>query len=172
MTAPPVQPDADLLVTAAYRLAVRITASEERAVETLESVPFRPSQSPVDYLNALRRQALDRRPPIPPETETSELPQGLETLSLSDWAVVERVALRGMSLTQVAEVLELDRGEALLRLNRGMHVARTALVGGKRGDDADSAGLDRLGDDLAASRLDDAPRDRQAEPAAARGAAA
>jgi hypothetical protein len=171
MPALPVAPEGDALVIAAYGLAVRITGDENRAVEVLEATPLRAAPSPVAYLNAVRRAARRRRPSTRPIHESATPPARLADLSVADWEVVERVVLRGMSLTEVAQVLEIDRSETLLRLNRGMLAARDRLLGGKPGDDTHSAGRDRLDGDLPAGRLDDAARDRQAETAPARTAA-
>ena len=85
----------------------------------------------------------------------------------AEWAVLERVALRGMSVTEAADALGIERREALRLLHRGMLAAGGCLSGERQaGDDAQAVGLDVLGVDLAAGGLDDPARDRQPEPAA------
>jgi hypothetical protein len=166
MTALPVPPDADTLVTAAYGLAVRITGDNRTAEEVLERVGY-----PVfatGYLNAVRRAARTRRVHPRDDVPSTQRPERMADVAVGDWEVVERVALRGMSLTEVAQVLEIDRREALLRLNRGMRAARERLVGGEARDDPGAAGVGGRGLDRSVRRLDDATHDRQAETAAGR----
>ena len=58
-------------------------------------------------------------------------------MSYPEWAVLERVALRGMTVTEAAAALGIDRGEALRLLHRGMLAAGGCLSGERQaGDDA------------------------------------
>jgi hypothetical protein len=160
--------DPETLVSAAYGLALRISGSEERAAESVETVSLRPSSSAAAFLADVRREARARRVDMLPDPATAPPPPALHGLPPDDWAVVERVALRGLSLTEAAAALGIERREALLRLNRGMVAARRRLLDeGQSRDDAQAVRLDVLGGDLPAGGLDDAARDRQAEPAAA-----
>src|SRR5438552_16266906 len=104
MTAPG-WPDANTLITAAYGLAIRITGDGGRAAAALETVG-RPG-APVGYLNAVRRSARAQRHPVRDDVPAAAPPERLGDLVVADWEVVERVALRGLSLTEVAQVLEI-----------------------------------------------------------------
>lgn len=170
VTALPAHPAADQLVTAAYGLAVRITADEDQAADVLLQVPFRPS-APTGYLNAVRRAARTVRPSRG-ASDAAQRPARLSTISPGDWDVVERIALRGLTVTEVAQLLELDRREVVLRLNRGLAGARAGLLGGQTGDDPHAARVQRLDGDGAARSLRDATRNRQTETAPTRSATA
>ena len=170
MTALPVWPAADTLVTAAYGLAVRITADERSAGDALVAVGYPASR--VGYLNAVRRAARARRQHPRDDVPSLSRPDRMRDVDVADWEVVERVALRGMSLSEVAQVLEIDRREALLRLNRGMRAARDRLVGRQPSDDPNPTRVDRLGVDAPVRRLRDAAHDGESEPAARRTAPA
>jgi hypothetical protein len=155
--------DPEALAAAAYGLAFRITGDETRAVESLEAAMERrrPSSTlPAAFLNRVRTEARSRRSSVP-DPETAPRPQRLAFLPVGEWAVVERIVLRGMSVTETAEALELDRRDVLLRLQRGLAAAGSALLGKREArDEPDAAGLRRLGRDLAACGVDDPARDR------------
>jgi hypothetical protein len=153
---------------AAYGLAVRITQDERRAVGCLELARRQaPGETGAAFLRRVRSVARLHRA-APPDAATALRPPALADVAYGEWAVLERVALRGMTLTEAAAALEIERGEALRRLSRGLRAARGCLSrDGYSGDDAQAAGDDVLGVDLASRGLDDPPRDRQAQPAAA-----
>lgn len=169
------RPDRFAVATAAYGVALRITGSEEQAVASVESVTAAgvSLESPGTFVCAVRAEARSRRIPAPIARETAARPPQLSQIAIGDWAVVERVALRGLSITETAEALGVDRAEVLRSLNRGLRDARGSLLGdGKARDETHTARDDRLGADRPRRSLDDAPRDRQPEPASRRSAAA
>jgi hypothetical protein len=155
--------DAAPLATAAYGLALRITRDEARAVESVDAALERrrpPLETPAVFLGAVRSEARARRAGGA-DPATPARPQRLAFMPIAEWEVVERVALRGMSVTEAAEAVEIDRREALLRLHRGLVVARAGLLGERKASDEPRAvGRHRLDRDLAACGLDDAARDR------------
>jgi hypothetical protein len=156
-------PDADALATAAYGLALRITGDETRAVESVEAALGRrrpSSATPAVFLGAVRAEARTRRA-ANPDPFTAPRPQRLACVPIDEWAVLERIALRGMSVTEAAEAVGMDRREALLRLHRGLVAAGSGLRGEREASDEPRAtGLHRLDRDLAACGLHDATRDR------------
>src|SRR5439155_24623802 len=122
--------------------------------------------------NAVREEARPHRAAAP-DPATALRPPRLSSIPIGDWAVLERVALRGMSVTEAADALGIDRRETLLRLHRGLVAARGCLLGDRHApDDADAVRLEGLGGDRAAGGLDDSTCDRQAEAGAASGIAA
>jgi hypothetical protein len=150
------------LATAAYGLALRVTRDEERAVESVDAAlqRRRASEAPAVFLGAVRAEARARRAGSA-DPATAPRPQRLAFVPSAEWAVLERVALRGMSVTEAAEAVGIDRREALLRLHRGLVAARTGLLGERKASNEPRAvGRHRLDRDLAACGLDDAARDR------------
>jgi hypothetical protein len=155
--------DASALAAAAYGLALRTTGDEARAVESVDAAlqRRRASEAPAVFLGAVRAEARARRAGNP-DPATAPRPQRLAFVPSDDWAVLERVALRGMPLTEAAEAVGIDRREALLRLHRGLAAARSGLLGERKAsDEPRSVGCNRLDRDLAACGLDNAARDRQ-----------
>jgi hypothetical protein len=161
------------LAFAAYGVALRITRDEERAVASVESAgPAPGGATAAAFLHRVRRAARLRRV-APPAAATEPRPPALANVSYREWAVLERVALRGMSVTEAAAAIGIDRREALRLLHCGMLAAGDSLSGERQaGHDPQAVGLDVLGADLAAGGLDDPSRDRQAQSATARPAAA
>lgn len=151
-------------VTAAYSLALRITGDPALAAEATQEAAGRVGTDLVPLLRATRAEARRRRPrraaPPPPVAR----PAVLAALPHHDWQLVERVALRGMTVTEAAADLGVSRPEVLRRLHRGLAAARVSL--GDARDDANTARLERLGSDVAAGRLGDTAGDREPEPAA------
>jgi hypothetical protein len=155
------------LALAAYGLALRITRDEERAVASVESAARSTSEGAGNvFLRRVRRAARARRV-ITPDTATAPRPPALADVAYAEWAVLERVALRGMSVSEAAAALALPRSEVLRLLHRGMVAAGGCLSGDRQaGDDAQAVGSDVLGFDLSAGGLDDPAGDREPEPAA------
>jgi len=152
----------------AYRLALRITGRQDRALASLEAAARRSEPTTTAFVNAVRDEARARRSGDPADPTTEPRPASLARVALDDWAVLERVALRGMTPAETAAALGIDRREVLVRLNRGLRAARDCLLGvGQDGDDADTRRLRRLCANLAVGRLGDASGDGQPEPAAA-----
>src|SRR5262245_21439399 len=111
------------LARAAYGLAYRITRNEERAVASLESAArVTHDASAAGFLRGVRRAARLRRA-FALDAVTAPRPPALSDVSYPEWAVLERVALRGMSVTEAADALGIERREALRLLNRGMLAA-------------------------------------------------
>jgi hypothetical protein len=159
--------DDEHLADAAYGLALRITRDEQRATASIESALERLHDGPVAFLNAVREEGRLRRTGAP-DPLTAPRPAHLSGIPFGDWAVLERVALRGLTVTEAAEALGIDRRETLLRLGRGLAAAGRILRDrGQAGDDAYALRLDRLDGDRAPGGLDDATRDREAEAGAA-----
>jgi hypothetical protein len=154
------------LALAGYSLALRITGDEEHAAASVEAA-CAASHSVESFVRAVREEARTRRAPAPFDPATAICPPRLRSVTTADWAVLERVAHRGMLLHEAAEAVGIDREEALLRLHRGLLAARNSLLGSRQvSDDAHAVRLDRLDGDLTSGRLDDPTRDRQAETAA------
>ena len=174
------RPDATAVATAAYGVALRITGDDEQAVASIERVTasgISPS-SPGTFVCAVRAEARAHRSPAPIARETAARPPQLSQIAIGDWAVVERVTLRGLSITETAEALGIGRAEVIRALDRGLRDARSSLLAptnrgsGKARDEAHPARNDRLDSDRPARSLDDATRDRQPQAAARRSAAA
>src|SRR5262245_40816034 len=126
------------LVTAAYGFALRVTQDEDRAVASVESAVRLGAATPAGFLRGVRRAARLRRA-VAPDPRTAPRAHALSDVSYPEWAVVERVALRGMSVTEAAAELGLDRREALRLLDRGMLAAGGRPLGVRQpGDDAHS----------------------------------
>jgi hypothetical protein len=160
-------PSDEALARAAYGLALRITGNEQRAAASVETAVDPHREGRVAFLGAVRNAARARRAQVP-DRATAARPPRLNGIPVGDWAVVERIALRGMTVTEVAETLGLDRRETLLRLHRGLVASRSCLLGeGQPRDDADAPRLQLLDGEVAAGRLDDAAGDRQPEAGAA-----
>jgi hypothetical protein len=154
------------LAFAAYGLALRITRDEEQALATLDSVArLSPEATGAVFLRRVRRAARYRR--VAPDPATAPRPPALSDVSYPEWGVLERVALRGMSVTEAAAALGIERSEALRLLHRGMLAAGGCLGHGEAGGDAQAVGLDVLGGDLASGGVHDPAGDREPEPAAA-----
>ena len=156
--------DAPALAAAAYGLALRVTRDETRAVESVEAALERcrpSSETPGVFLGAVRAEARTRRAGNP-DPATAPRPRRLACVPIADWAVLERVALRGMSVTEAAEEVGVDRRETLLRLHRGLVAAGSGHLGERKAsDEPRPVRLHRLDRDLAACGLHDAARDRQ-----------
>lgn len=162
MTARALPPD----LLAAFGLARRITGNDEAACASVEAAVAAPWRGPHDLLARSRDEARARRPGALPAAVTPRPPE-LGHLSSALWETVERVALRGMTVSEAAADLGLERREVVLRLRGGLLAARDVLVTCERERDheADAAWGNRLGDDRAAGPLGDASRDRQPEAA-------
>jgi hypothetical protein len=173
------RPSATAVATAAYGVALRITGDEELAVASVERITasgISPS-SPGTFVCAVRAEARAHRSPVPIARETAARPPQLSQIAIGDWAVVERVTLRGLSITETADALGIGRAEAIRALDRGLRDARSSLLApavgsGEARDETHAARRDRLDTERPARSLDDATRDRQPETAARRSAAA
>jgi hypothetical protein len=153
---------------AAYTLAFRVTGDEESALMCLKAVADRPREAPQRFLNAVRREARRRRSadPLP---WTTPRPHELDHISPADWAMLERVAFRGMSLAEAATAIGIDRREALRRLRDGLIAHRDHRLERQQRRDTETSARKVLGTDLTVRGFDDPPRDRQPEPAPAGG---
>src|SRR5262249_32493425 len=118
-----------------------------------------------EFLRAVRLEARERRPPVVARG-TAPRPAALAEVSYADWAVLERVAYRGMSVTEAAETVGIERREALARLRRGLASAGTALRQGREaGNHPEPARSELLRGDLAARGVGDPARDGEPETA-------
>ena len=131
-------------------------------------MPATPGDSAAAFLRARATAARARRTAAPDPATAAAAAGARRRARYAEWAVLERVALRGMTLTEAAAALGIDRREALYACSTAAASPRAAASRGERqaGDDAQPVGLDVLGVDLAAGGLDDAARDREPEPAA------
>lgn len=153
------------LAIAAFNLALAATGDGESALDSLRAVAQRPSEPAHAFLQAVRDEGRRRRSE-PPAASTAARPLGLDHISPLDWAVLERVAFRGMSASEAAAAVGIERPEALRRLRDGLIAHRDHAHGKKRGD-AEAPARKVLRTDLAVRSIDDPARDRQAEPAPA-----
>lgn len=155
------------LLDAAFGLARRIAGSDETACRSVEAAVGLPWRRPADLLRATRAEARARRTSDASPAHVPR-PDRLRSVSPDAWATLERVALRGMTVTEAASDQALDRREVLLRLREGLIASREALLDGEwdSRDDADAARHDGLRGDRAAVALGDPSRDREAEAAA------
>ena len=165
-TAVTVSNNLDLL--AGFSLALRITGDEDGALTSVVSAARNAVGDRAALIRAVRTEARARRRSVAPDT-TVERPASFAGVAPDDWQVLERVALRGMSATEAAASLGLERHEVLSRLQRGLLAARACLAASKRQlcDDARAVGRDGLRGDRAAGVRHDPVCNRQAETTAA-----
>ena len=156
--------DSDL--AAAYGLALRMTGAQDLAVDSVARAARHAPDGRPALFQAVRREARERRPSVA-ATPPVEKPASLAAVAATDWDVLERVALRGMSATEAAESLGMDRREVLLALQRGLAASRDALCDRQAGDEPNPGRHDGLGGDGASGVRHDPLGDRQAQPAAA-----
>ncbi len=149
-------------IGAAYVLAYRITGSQERAEQSVEAAAAGAGLDPAALLRAARTEARQRRPATP--SAPVPRPEQLHAIAAADWDILERVVLRGMTLTEAAADGGFDRREAPSRLNRAMVAARAALRGGDTRDQAQPVRIDGLDRELPTGSFDDPARDGQPEP--------
>src|SRR5581483_4009527 len=116
---------------AAFGLAVLITGDDERAIATLDAASRRTLDAGSGYLTAVRQEARTWRA-MPADPEPVPLPAALAEVSLGDWVVLERVALRGMTASEAALALGIARSEALRRLQRALTTAGLRLDHGRQ----------------------------------------
>lgn len=146
---------------AAFNLALRIIGSERGA---LDAVAAAAASDPADLVRAVRVEARARRGGH--VAQVVERPDALASVPAADWELVERVALRGATLAEVATDLGLSIQAAALRLHAGLRLVRD-LLGERQADGQQCApavgggGLDRP-----AHAFRDAARDREPKAAA------
>jgi hypothetical protein len=158
------------LAIAAYNLAFGVTRDEQSALISLKAVADRPPEPAHAFLKAVRGEARRHRAEAP-ALSTAPRPLGLDHISPLDWAMLERVAFRGMSAAEAADAIGIERREALRRLHDGLIAHRDHLRRHDRqqGRDPETPDWKVLGPDLATHGLDDPARDRQPKPAPASG---
>jgi hypothetical protein len=158
------------LAIAAFNLAFGVTGDEGSALVSLRSVAGRPPEPAHAFLRAVRGEARRHRP-VAPAPSTAPRPLGLDHIAPLDWAMLERVAFRGMSAGEAADAIGIERPEALRRLRDGLIAHRHHLreLDRQERGDAESPDGKVLRADLAVHGLDDPARDRQPEPAPAGG---
>src|SRR5438067_13550401 len=89
----------------AYRLALRITGRQDRALASLEAAARRREPTATAFVNAVRDEARTRRTGAEPDPATAPRPASLARIALDDWAVLERIALRGLTPAETAAAL-------------------------------------------------------------------
>jgi len=150
-------------IRAAYGLALRMTGSPAAAGEAVVRAVRVGGLEPAPLVQAVRAEA--RQLPGRPQRVAVSRPDAFHGVALRDWEVVERIALRGMTISEAAEDAGLSRAETIMRLQRGMRAARACLERGQATADTETPAAHALGGDRATRRLDDPARDRQAETA-------
>jgi len=150
-------------IRAAYGLALRMTGSDATAGEVVARAARVAGLEPVPLVRAVRTEA--RAVTCRPDRVGVPRPHAFQEVDPGDWGVVERIALRGMTVTEAAAATGLSRTDVIARLQRGMRTARACVEGRKAPGDAEPAAAGARGGDRPARRLDDAARHRQAEPA-------
>lgn len=154
------QPSSDP-IRAAYGLALRMTGTGAIAENVVARAARAAGLEPTPLFRAVRAAA--RTAGGRTERASVPRPDGFHEVASSDWAVVERIALRGMTISEVAAETGLSRADVIARLQRGMRAARACLEGREAATDAEPSLAGALGGDRAAGRFDDAARHRQAE---------
>src|SRR5262245_34160936 len=120
------------LAYAAYGVALRITQDADRALASMNAAaPGTPGDSAAAFLRRVRHAARLRRGTAP-DPATAPRPPAFADVAYAEWSVLERVALRGMSITEAGAAVGVDRREALRRLHRGMLAAGGCLSGSRR----------------------------------------
>jgi hypothetical protein len=153
------------LAAAAFALALRLTCHEERACACITRGVLRAGSRPGPFIRAVREEAVSAHsaaspPPAPP-------PASLAGISASSWDVLDRVALRGQRVSQVAQERGQSRSAAMLELHRALESAHVLLrKPGEPNDDPGSGRFHRLHLDAATHRLDDALHDGEAKTGA------
>src|SRR4051812_22666213 len=99
------------LAFAAFGLAARITGDDDRAIASIDAASRRDAVTDGEFLRVVRLEARERRPPVA-APGTAPRPAALSDVSYADWAVLERVAYRGMSITETAAAVGVERREA------------------------------------------------------------
>jgi hypothetical protein len=130
MLAETLTPDPLAVVDAAYGLALAVTGDEEQAAASVIAAARGGRRTPGRFVRAVREEARARRP-ASGSREAEPLPSPAASVAPDDWAVLERVAMRGMRLGEAAEALGIDRADALLRLHRGLAAAGAELRGAR-----------------------------------------
>ncbi len=148
---------------AAFALAHRITGSEAEALAAVEAAATRVS-GPL-LLREVRIEARARRGSVCAAAVVR--PEGLEQIDGDHWDVVERVALRGAMVAEVAAEFGIPSSVVALRLHRGLRAVRAALGEGREANREPRAAAHRTRRrDLAAERGHDAAYDRQTKATA------
>lgn len=146
----------------AYGLALRITGDELAACDSVVAAARTAGTALAPLVRAVREEARARR--VASARESVSRPALLAPVRHEDWEVVERIALRGMTVAEAATDCGLERRETMLRLHRGLSVARDCLR--ETRDHAGSSWLERLRANLATGGLGDPARDRETQTAA------
>ena len=143
MTAPAVR--SPELAFAAYGLALRITRDEEQALATLESVSrHSPEADGAVFLRRVRRAARYRRAASPDPATAPQAAGARPTCRTRSGGCSSASRCAGMTVTEAAAALGIDRREALRLLHRGLLAAGGCLAGraGRRATTRRPLGLD------------------------------
>lgn len=151
---------------ASYGLALRVTGDTRVAMAAVAGAA-RVATDPGTLVRLSRRAARRMRQDAIAQVQR---PVALAALDDRQWAVVERIALRAMTVSEAAEELGLGKLEVLALLRGGLAAAGGMLRGeGQLDDHPEAPRVGIVKRHLAARCLDDAPHDRQPKAAAGAG---
>lgn len=160
----------EAVAVAGYTLALRITGDPTHALAAVACASSFAPGTAGGLIRQIRREARSRA--SRPGRCAVPKPAELKALDSGDWELVERVALRGMSITEAAVDLGVPPDEAMQRLSRGLRSARACLEPTReRGQKTNAGWLDRLGNQSSAVALGDSPGNRKPKPASCPGLA-
>jgi hypothetical protein len=150
-------------IRAAYALAWRMTGSHDAAAEAVVRAARVGGLETAPLVHAVRAEAKALRG-RPVEVGVAR-PDAFHGVAVGDWEIVERVALRGMSVSEAAADARVSRADAMMRLQRGMRAARACIDDRHAPRHAEAASTRALGEDRTAGRLHDPACDREPEAA-------
>jgi hypothetical protein len=143
------------LLVATYSLALRLTGEAETAAECVTRAAARTGSEGGPLIHAVREEARAYARAAPPEAVP--LPAALSGLDEARWDMLDRVALRGQRLTEMARETGLARSVAMVELHRALESARVLLADPRQTDHNPGAGrLHPLNVDAALHGLDNA----------------
>lgn len=143
------------LLAATYSLALRLTGEAQIAAECVTRAAARTGSECGPLVHAVREEAraFARSTPL----EAVPLPALLSGLDEARWDILDRVALRGQRLTEMAQETGQARLAAMIELHRALESARVLLADPGQPDDNSGAGrLNPVNLDATVHGLDDA----------------
>jgi hypothetical protein len=152
------------LLAATYSLALRLTGDAETAAECVSRAAARAGSESGPLVHAVREEA--RAFARTSRARAVPLPAALSGLDETRWDLLDRVALRGQRLTEMAQETAQTRSAAMVELHRALESARALLADTGQPDHNPGPGrLHLLNVDAAVHGLDDAMHDGQPEAA-------
>jgi hypothetical protein len=152
------------LLSATYSLALRLTGEAQIAAECVTRAAARAGSECGPLIHAVREEAraFARSTPL----DAVPLPAALSGLDEAGWDLLDRVALRGQRLTEMAQETGQARLAAMVELHRALESARVLLADpGQPNDNPSSRRLHPLNVDATEHGLDDAMHYGQPEAA-------